>query len=80
MNSDASQARIPFNIATGKQESLTPVFNKQANDLDAQLGGNVRYNATDDRIEQVQDTPFQESVASIKDKIRRNVRASMTEA
>ncbi|MFC7520068.1 hypothetical protein ACFQS6_07340 [Xanthomonas populi] len=48
--------------------------------MDALLWGNVRYNSADDRIEQVQNAPFQKSVASIKDKIRRHVRAGMTGA
>ncbi|WP_230851554.1 hypothetical protein, partial [Pseudomonas savastanoi] len=43
-----------FDVAASKQESLTPVFNKLADDFDARLWGNVRYNATDDRIEQLQ--------------------------
>ncbi|RMV05093.1 hypothetical protein ALP14_200155 [Pseudomonas amygdali pv. myricae] len=43
------------------------------------LWGNVRYNATDDRIEQVQNAPFQKSIASIKSKMRSHVQAGMTD-
>ncbi|MCQ3024149.1 hypothetical protein NLO85_27350 [Pseudomonas savastanoi] len=69
-----------FDVAAGKQESLTPVFNKLADDFDARLWGNVRYNATDDRIEQLQNAPFQKSIASIKSKMRSHVQVGMTEA
>ncbi|CAD0308877.1 hypothetical protein CFBP498_09150 [Xanthomonas hortorum pv. vitians] len=76
----ASPAYTVFDIAAGKQEALTPVFNKLADDLGVQLWGNVRYNAKDGRIEQEQHAPFQKSVASIKDRIRRHVGAGMTGA
>ncbi|MGS0578949.1 XopAD/skwp family type III secretion system effector [Xanthomonas oryzae pv. oryzicola] len=78
VNADASPAHSLFNAATGKQASLTPVLNTLADGLGARLWGNVRYKASQGRIEQVQQAPFQKSVASIKDKIRRNLRAGMT--
>ncbi|WP_259472284.1 XopAD/skwp family type III secretion system effector [Pseudomonas syringae] len=79
-NANASPAQILFDVAASKQESLTPVFNKLADDFDARLWGNVRYNATDDRIEQLQNAPFQKSIASIKSKMRSHVQVGMTEA
>ncbi|CEE76345.1 Shikimate kinase [Xanthomonas citri pv. citri] len=78
VNADASQAHRVFNVAAGKQASLTPVLNTLADGLGARLWGNVRYDARQGRIEQVQQAPFQKSVASIKDKIRRHLRAGMT--
>ncbi|OOW90192.1 hypothetical protein Xvtf_08575 [Xanthomonas campestris pv. vitistrifoliae] len=78
VNADASQAHRVFNAAKGKQASLTPVLNTLAEGLGARLWGNVRYDARQGRIEQVQQAPFQKSVASIKDKIRRHLRAGMT--
>ncbi|WP_372469391.1 XopAD/skwp family type III secretion system effector [Xanthomonas dyei] len=78
VSADTSPAYTVFNIATSKHEALTPVFDTLAEDLGLQLWGNVRYNAADDRIEQVQHAPFQKSVVSIKDKIRRHLRAGMT--
>ncbi|QKD86028.1 hypothetical protein XAV_05885 [Xanthomonas axonopodis pv. vasculorum] len=78
VNAGASPAHRVFNAATGKQASLTPVLNTLAAGLGARLWGNVRYNAKQRRIEQVQHAPFQKSVASIKDKIRRHQRAGMT--
>ncbi|WP_019303482.1 type III secretion system effector XopAD [Xanthomonas oryzae] len=78
VNADASPAHSVFNAATGKQASLTPVLNTLAEGLGARLWGNVRYKAGQGRIEQVQQAPFQKSVASIKDKIRRHLRAGMT--
>ncbi|CAD7729990.1 hypothetical protein LMG31884_44240 [Xanthomonas hydrangeae] len=75
---DASLAHSVFNAAAGKQASLTPVLNTLAEGLGARLWGNVRYDAKQGRIEQVQQAPFQKSVASIKDKIRRHLRAGMT--
>ncbi|RJN06234.1 XopAD/skwp family type III secretion system effector, partial [Xanthomonas vasicola] len=78
VNADASQAHSIFNAAAGKQASLTPVLNTLAAGLGARLWGNVRYDAKQGRIEQVQQAPFQKSVASIKDKIRRHLRAGMS--
>ncbi len=78
VNADASQAHRVFNVAAGKQASLTPVLNTLADGLGARLWGNVRYDARQGRIEQVQQAPFQKSVVSIKDKIRRHLRAGMT--
>ncbi|MBD4160409.1 hypothetical protein GUH55_00030 [Xanthomonas citri pv. citri] len=78
VNADASQAHRVFNAAAGKQASLTPVLTTLAEGLGARLWGNVRYDARQGRIEQVQQAPFQKSVASIKDKIRRHLRAGMT--
>ncbi|AGI05911.1 type III secretion system effector XopAD [Xanthomonas citri] len=78
VNADASQAHRVFNAAKGKQASLTPVLTTLAEGLGARLWGNVRYDARQGRIEQVQQAPFQKSVASIKDKIRRHLRAGMT--
>ncbi|AZM72192.1 XopAD/skwp family type III secretion system effector [Xanthomonas vasicola] len=78
VNADASQAHSMFNAAAGKQASLTPVLNTLAAGLGARLWGNVRYDAKQGRIEQVQQAPFQKSVASIKDKIRRHLRAGMS--
>ncbi|QBH05496.1 hypothetical protein EYC57_22095 [Xanthomonas oryzae] len=78
VNAGASPAHRVFNAATGKQASLTPVLNTLAEGLGARLWGNVRYKAGQGRIEQVQQAPFQKSVASIKDKIRRHLRAGMT--
>jgi len=80
INPDASPARSLFNTAAGKQASLTPVFTKLADEVGARLWGRVRYNAVEGRIEQVQHAPFQQSVASIKDTIRRHLRAGMTQA
>ncbi|WP_425526352.1 XopAD/skwp family type III secretion system effector [Xanthomonas hortorum] len=79
-SANASPADTVFDIAAGKQEALTPVFSKLADDLGLLLWGNVRYDAAADRIEQEQHAPFQKSVASIKDKIRRHRRAGMTGA
>ncbi len=78
VNADASQAHRVFNAAAGKQASLTPVLTTLADGLGARLWGNVRYDARQGRIEQVQQAPFQKSVASIKDTIRRHLRAGMT--
>ncbi|APR09238.1 type III secretion system effector XopAD [Xanthomonas citri] len=78
VNADASQAHRVFNAAAGKQASLTPVLTTLAEGSGARLWGNVRYDARQGRIEQVQQAPFQKSVASIKDKIRRHLRAGMT--
>lgn len=78
VNAGASPAHRVFNAATGKQASLTPVLNTLADGLGARLWGNVRYKASQGRIEQVQQAPFQKSLASIKDKIRRHLRAGMT--
>ncbi|MBV6778668.1 XopAD/skwp family type III secretion system effector, partial [Xanthomonas euvesicatoria] len=78
VNADASQAHRVFNVAAGKQASLTPVLTTLADGLGARLWGNVRYDARQGRIEQVQQAPFQKSVASIKDTIRRHLRAGMT--
>ncbi|USJ02576.1 hypothetical protein MUG10_11175 [Xanthomonas prunicola] len=78
VNADASPAHSVFNTATDKQASLTPVLNTLAEGLGARLWGNVRYDAKQGRIEQMQQAPFQKSVASIKDKIRRHLRAGMT--
>ncbi|MGK9145397.1 hypothetical protein KXR77_18130 [Xanthomonas euvesicatoria] len=78
VNADASQAHRVFNVAAGKQASLTPVLTTLADGLGARLWGNVRYDARQGRIEQVQQAPFQKSVVSIKDKIRRHLRAGMT--
>ncbi|WDM67251.1 MULTISPECIES: XopAD/skwp family type III secretion system effector [Xanthomonas] len=80
VSADVSPAYTVFNIAAGKQGVLTPVFNKLADNLGLQLWGNVRYNAAEDRIEQERQAPFQKSVASIKDKIRRHLRGGMTGA
>ena len=73
----ASPARSVFALATQKQEKLTPALRALANGLGAQLMGNVRYSARNGRIESMQDAPFQKSVASIKDKIRRGTRSGM---
>ncbi|MBV6884622.1 XopAD/skwp family type III secretion system effector [Xanthomonas euvesicatoria] len=78
VNTGASPAHSVFHAATRKQASLTPVLDTLADGLGARLWGNVRYNASQGRIEQVQHDPFQKSVASIKDKIRRHQRAGMT--
>ncbi|MGV7204143.1 XopAD/skwp family type III secretion system effector [Xanthomonas citri] len=78
VNAGASPAHSVFHAATRKQASLTPVLDTLADGLGARLWGNVRYNASQGRIEQVQQAPFQKSVASIKDKIRRHQRAGMT--
>ncbi|MGX2055616.1 XopAD/skwp family type III secretion system effector [Xanthomonas axonopodis pv. cassiae] len=78
VNTGASPAHSVFHAATRKQASLTPVLDMLADGLGARLWGNVRYNASQGRIEQVQHDPFQKSVASIKDKIRRHQRAGMT--
>ncbi|MFA1259886.1 XopAD/skwp family type III secretion system effector [Xanthomonas axonopodis pv. fascicularis] len=78
VNTGASPAHSVFHAATRKQASLTPVLDTLADGLGARLWGNVRYNASQGRIEQVQQAPFQKSVASIKDKIRRHQRAGMT--
>ncbi|SBV50200.1 putative type III effector protein XopAD [Xanthomonas bromi] len=74
----ASPAYSVFNIAAVKQASLTPVLSTLADHVGARLWGNVRYNATDGRIEQMQHAPFQKSVASIKDQMRRHLQAGMT--
>ncbi|MCE4356706.1 XopAD/skwp family type III secretion system effector [Xanthomonas hortorum] len=79
-SANASPADTVFDIASGKQKALTPVFSKLADDLGLLLWGNVRYDAAADRIEQEQHAPFQKSVESIKDKIRRHRRAGMTGA
>ncbi len=75
---DPSSAHNVFDTAASKQASLTPVLDTLAERLGARLWGNVRYDAKQGRIEQVQHAPFQKSVASIKDKIRRHLRAGMT--
>ncbi len=75
---DPSSASAVFDTAASKQAALTPVLNTLAEGLGARLWGNVRYDAKQGRIEQVRQAPFQKSVASIKDKIRRHLRAGMT--
>ncbi|MEQ7777603.1 XopAD/skwp family type III secretion system effector, partial [Xanthomonas sp. WHRI 8356] len=75
---DPSSASGVFDTAAGKQAALTPVLDTLAEGLGARLWGNVRYDAKQGRIEQAQQAPFQKSVASIKDKIRRHLRAGMT--
>ncbi|WP_127165668.1 XopAD/skwp family type III secretion system effector [Xanthomonas euvesicatoria] len=75
---DPSSASGVFDTAASKQAALTPVLGTLAEGLGARLWGNVRYDARQGRIEQVQQAPFQKSVASIKDKIRRHQRAGMT--
>ncbi|WP_236615001.1 XopAD/skwp family type III secretion system effector, partial [Xanthomonas euvesicatoria] len=75
---DPSSASGVFDTAASKQAALTPVLGTLAEGLGARLWGNVRYDARQGRIEQVQQAPFQKSVASIKDKIRRHLRAGMT--
>lgn len=63
VNTGASPAHSVFHAATRKQASLTPVLDTLADGLGARLWGNVRYNASQGRIEQVQHDPFQKSVA-----------------
>ncbi|UZB28509.1 XopAD/skwp family type III secretion system effector [Xanthomonas phaseoli] len=75
---DPSSASAVFDTAASKQAALTPVLDTLAKGLGARLWGNVRYDAKQGRIEQAQQAPFQKSVASIKDKIRRHLRAGMT--
>ncbi|WP_460198945.1 XopAD/skwp family type III secretion system effector [Xanthomonas campestris pv. passiflorae] len=75
---DPSSASAVFDTAASKQAALTPVLDTLAKGLGARLWGNVRYDAKQGWIEQVQQAPFQKSVASIKDKIRRHLRAGMT--
>ncbi|MCC8470714.1 XopAD/skwp family type III secretion system effector, partial [Xanthomonas phaseoli] len=75
---DPSSASAVFDTAASKQAALTPVLDTLAEGLGARLWGNVRYDAKQGRIEQVQQATFQKSVASIKDKIRRHLRAGMT--
>ncbi|WP_153043139.1 XopAD/skwp family type III secretion system effector [Xanthomonas nasturtii] len=75
---DPSSASGVFDTAASKQAALTPVLDTLAEGLGARLWGNVRYDAKQGRIEQVQQAPFQKSVASIKDKIRHHLRAGMT--
>ncbi|MDH4909949.1 hypothetical protein MN091_20800 [Xanthomonas euvesicatoria] len=75
---DPSSASAVFDTAASKQAALTPVLDTLAEGLGARLWGNVRYDAKQGRIEQAQQAPFQKSVASIKDKIRRHLRAGMT--
>ncbi|KKY05802.1 hypothetical protein RM64_22975 [Xanthomonas phaseoli pv. phaseoli] len=75
---DPSSASAVFDTAASKQAALTPVLDTLAKGLGARLWGNVRYDAKHGRIQQAQQAPFQKSVASIKDKIRRHLRAGMT--
>ncbi|WP_153065008.1 XopAD/skwp family type III secretion system effector [Xanthomonas arboricola] len=75
---DPSSAHGVFDTAASKQAALTPVLDTLAERLGARLWGNVRYDARQGRIEQVQQAPFQKSVSSIKDKMRRHLRAGMT--
>ncbi len=75
---DPSSASGVFDTAASKQAALTPVLDTLADGLGARLWGNVRYDAKQGRIEQAQQAPFQKSVASIRDKIRRHLRAGMT--